>query len=163
MLIVEDGSIVAGANTYVSDNYFTNFCSARGIDFPDTAEARSYIIITGMDYVESFRREFKGLKTSGTQDLQWPRTGVYIDNTITDSSFIPVELKNALCQAAIESIEIKLFESSDGTSVKKEKLDTLEIEYFERGSTGTPVFAAVDAYLSELLSRSAKTYKLVRV
>ncbi len=160
-IIVEDGSGVANANSYVDDAYFVAFALARGITIPATAELREQLLFKSMDYLESLRKKYKGCKTYSGQELQWPRENVYIDYMIFESNLIPSELKKAQCQAAIESISNALFETNDGSNVKKQKLDTLEVEYFENGSAGVPDFAAVNAYLSELVGQ--RSFKLVKV
>ena len=162
-IIVENGSVVAGANSYIDDAYLLAFALMMGITLPATEAERNPLVFKAMDKVESFRKRFKGYKTTSTQLTQWPRQDVYIDDMIFESNLIPTELKKSQAQYAIDAIDKALFESNDGTNVKKEKLDVLEVEYFENGSYGEAVFAQAEAYIDELLNRTANSYKLRKV
>ena len=69
-LTIEDGTGVAGANTYLSEDEFAAYASARGKIITGSLEQ---LIIQAMDYVETLR--FRGQKNSSDQALQWPRAG----------------------------------------------------------------------------------------
>lgn len=73
-LIVEDGSGVPGANTYVSAQQFVDYCTARGFTM-DTNTAVQYIVLA-MDYIEQV--DFIGMKTNQNQSLQWPRQAAFL-------------------------------------------------------------------------------------
>lgn len=162
-LIIEDGSLVSGANSYIDDTFFLEYASARGIELPTTEVEREGLLVKSMDYLESFRSKFKGEKTSPkSQALQWPREDVYIDCEELDKNTIPVELKKAQAQAAIEVQHQELFYTSDGSNVKKEKLDNLEVEYFQGGSGGKPSLGRVDAFLDVLLEKGSRNAPLTR-
>lgn len=151
-LIIEDGTIVPGANTYVGDAEFQAYADERGIELPVDASERESLLILGSDYIDTkYRNKFQGCKITRTQSMQWPRYDVCIDGFPVPSSEIPIELKTAQIEAAISSIEQDLYTDSDGTSVKKEKLDVLEIEYFEGGSSGQPTAGKVKGTISPLL------------
>jgi hypothetical protein len=161
-IIVEDGTIVANANSYIDDAYFQAYALSRGVTLPATESERDILLTKAMDYIEGFRSQFEGQKTDSNQDLQFPRTNVYIDGVEIGKNTIPVELKKAQAQTAIESLSFDLFYVSDGTNVKKEKLDTLEVEYFQGGSSSSPVLGSVDVYLSVLFKADGKR-TLIRV
>lgn len=80
-LVVEDGSIVEGANSYASlawlDSYFAN----RGNDAwaAKTAADKNEAAIRAMDYLES-SYAFVGYRVDPLQPLNWPRAEVYLDN-----------------------------------------------------------------------------------
>jgi len=106
-----------------------------------------------MDLVESFRDRFRGVKTATDQPLQWPRTYVYIDGTLFASDDIPDELKNAVCQLAVEAVSIDLQPNLGGRTVTKQKVDVVEVEYAARGAASDyTVFSKANAFLSPLLS-----------
>ena len=128
-IIVETGLIVSGANSYVSEAELTTYATDRGETLSGGAEA---LLLKSMDYLESL--VFIGLKRTQDQPLQWPRTQVYIDGFIVDSETIPTELKNAQMAVAI---------AIDGgydplapvdRSVKREKVDLLEVEYADNAA-----------------------------
>lgn len=95
-IIVEDGSIVSNANSYVSEAELTSFATARGITLTNSTEE---LLIRAMDYIEALY--FKGVKLTSTQSLQWPRAYVLIDNYYINTDVIPTELKNGLMHCAI--------------------------------------------------------------
>lgn len=95
-LVVEDGSIVAGANSYINTTDFTAYATARDYTLVSGAET---LLIQAMDYLES--QDFIGLKFYATQPLQWPRADVVIDGYWVYVNTIPQLLKDALCEIAI--------------------------------------------------------------
>ena len=95
-IIVEDGTIVAGANSYVTTTELTTFATARSITLVAGAET---LLIQAMDYIESL--QYKGGKRTQDQVLQWPRVDVYIDGYYFSSESIPQQLKDGLCHYAI--------------------------------------------------------------
>lgn len=95
-LIVEDGTLVSGANSYVSADDFIAWADSRGIEYPSYPQIEQKIL-RAMDYIESL--VFVGEKHEETQPLQWPRDYVYIDGYSVESYEIPKELKAALYEA----------------------------------------------------------------
>jgi len=95
-IIVEDGTGVAGANSYVTVAEFQAYALARGITIIGNPET---LLIRAMDYIESL--DYCGHKLTYTQTLQWPRYGVWVDSIPYQVNVIPIELKNAQMQTAI--------------------------------------------------------------
>ena len=150
MLIVEDGSVVAGANTFISDVDFTDYCTARGLSFPATAELREPLIINGADYVDSFRNRYQGTKASSEQELQFPRDNVVIDGFALANNAIPILLKNAQAQAAFDG-QAQDLQAIQGQNIKKEKVDVIEVEYQDGdGSRQKTTFTKVNSFLMPL-------------
>ena len=89
-IIVEDGSIVAGANSYVSIADTRTYALARGVTLSAVDAEVEQLIIQSMDYVEGLA--FIGLKSTEDQPLQWPRSNVVIDGYFVDTDEIPTEL-----------------------------------------------------------------------
>jgi hypothetical protein len=154
-LIVEDGTQVAGANSYVSDAEYVAYASARGKTIASTATLREIELIKSMDYIESHRRQFKGQKVAFDQSLQWPRYSVFIDGFSIDSDAIPDELKNAQMETGIAYNSFEVLSTGSNQNVASEKLDTLEVSYFNGGSWSTPQLETVDVYLEVLLDTSS--------
>ncbi len=132
MLIVEDGSIVSGANSYVSEAELMAFASARNITLVGEEEV---LLTQAMDYIETLA--YKGIKSTSNQDLQWPRAYVYIDSYYVRNDDIPKELKNGLMQCAIS------IDQGTGPQVDvvrktiREKVGDLEVEYANDSVTST--------------------------
>lgn len=79
-IVVEDGSGVAGANSYVSIADMVAYALQRGVVLTadDTTAA---MLIQASDYLEARGPEYQGYPTTDTQDLQWPRQDVFFTNT----------------------------------------------------------------------------------
>ena len=111
-LIVEDGTLVASANSYVSladaSAYFTLY--------GEPAEwEEGYILLqeearrVGTQYIDAFYAgRWEGSKRTSTQARSWPRDGVHDDSDfIISSDTIPQKLKDATCESALEHIKRK--------------------------------------------------------
>lgn len=160
-LIIEDGSGVPGANSYNSVTEIRTYASARGIMLPTADEDVEVLAVQATDYLETFRNDYQGKKTEVTQDLQFPRTGVVIEDYDVPSNEILKLLKQAHAQAASEAYEQDLLPNKAQVA-KKEKVDVIEVEYQE-SSTSIVGFPKVDALLEPLFkSSSGWPIKVVR-
>lgn len=153
-LVIENGSLVANANSYVSVADARAYAEARASTLPEENADVEAALFVAMDYLESLRAEFQGYKVSpGVQALQWPRTGVQIDGWDFPIDAIPNELKFAQIQLAIESASgTDLMPTGDGREVIRKKVDVLETEWAPgSGGAAQPVFIKVRAFLAPLL------------
>lgn len=151
MIIVEDGTIVAGANSYVSEADLTAFAAARGITLTSDEDDLLY---QAMDYIEA--KLYIGYKLTRDQALQWPRGDVKIDGYYIDSDTIPQELKNGLMQTAIA-----IDQSNDPLqdlprSTKREKVGDIEVEYSD-SATSVVINRKINAALWKLLASGSGT------
>ena len=146
-LIVEDGSVIAGANTYQSLASISTYCSDMGYTAwasLSTANQTS-AVFRGMAYIES--KSYKGMRTSSgsgfgsseNQVLEWPRAYVYDrNNALIYNNVIPRNLKKALSEAAYregQSVRSLQPDLVRGGRVKRKKIDVLETEW----TSGAPV------------------------
>lgn len=155
-LVIENGSLVAGATSYVTVEAARAFAEARAATLPvDDGELES-LLIQAADFLESYRDKFKGSKVDPSlQDLQWPRAGVNIDGYDFPEDEIPKQLIYAQCQLAIEANLTDLMPTGDGRDVIREKVDILETEYAPgSGGVAQPYFPKVDAFLAPLLKKT---------
>lgn len=164
-LIVEDGSGVAAANSYVSVAEARAWVGVRGLALPSGDSAVEQLLLKAMDLVESYRSQFSGAKSSASNPLQWPRTGASLDGVELESDVIPAELKSALIQLAYEAQSTELQPTGSGREVVREKIDVIETEYAKRGSGSiAPQFNKALAFLQPLLrSSGAFGVRVVRV
>lgn len=153
-LIVEDGTGVVGANTYNSLTEIRQYAEERGIILPTDDTELSILAIQATDYLETFREKYQGLKTNLSQDLQWPRSGVTLDGETLDENLLPALLKKAHCQATAEAVEADL-QANPSASVKKEKVDVLEVEYADSAISSTG-FTKVESLLNPLFRVSGR-------
>lgn len=129
-LIVEDGSIVAGANTYVSLADARAYVVARGAALPvDDAEAE-VVILKAMDYLESFGARFRGERIERDQPLSWPRSGVVIEDWAWGSDEIPRQVISAQLALVLEvNAGADPFNPPDALPQIRKKVGPLEVEY----------------------------------
>ena len=143
---VEDGSVVAGANSYVpvafADDYFAidpNFLATWTALDNDEKE----IFLAWSTRIVDQKVRWRGDKTDEDSALRWPRTGVYDrDGVLIEDNEIPLQLKELVCEF------VKFLQSADPTTsqevsnIKREKLDVLEIEYQDQTSQSIypPIF-----------------------
>lgn len=158
VIIVEDGSGSATANSYVAVDEAIAYAAARGITLPANPAP---LLLEAMQYIESHGARFKGTPTNGrAQALQWPRDGVEIDGHPIGDDEIPRELAAAQLQMVLAvHAGVNPLATNSGKVVKRKKVDVLETEYFSPGEladagqgAGVP---AVDAALAPLLMTAA--------
>ena len=125
--IVENGSIVANANAYITVSEFDAYWIDRGETF-EALPAKQAAIIIATQYVD-LNFIWKGSIVSDSQTLAWPRSGVYDDQgRAIANDTIPVKLKNAICEYAkrqlSSSIQPDVSPDGRGNVTKiKEKVD----------------------------------------
>lgn len=174
-LVIEDGSGVSGANSYATITEIKNYAANRGVDLSsvDSSQIIGWAIVA-MDMLESFRDQFKGVKTAVvvsdfTGLLQWPRSiqlssavwsefttlvspNVQIDGIDVGPNEIPQLLKDAQCQLVIEQnngISLRPTSSPNAT-VKLVKVGPITREFFS--ADNQPLIPAFDALIKPLLS-----------
>lgn len=131
---VEDGSVVAGANSYVTLAYANDYFAI------DVNAASTWAALTDPNkelYLQAATRildqkvKWKGDKVDETSALRWPRTGVYDrDDILIEDTEIPDQLKEVVCEMAKY-----LLSGEDPTvgigaeAIKRIKADVVEVEY----------------------------------
>lgn len=100
-LVVEDGSIVSGANTYVTRAEAIAYAEARGVTLA-ASSATDTLIIKACDYLESKRNQFKGWIVENNQPLAWPRSDVVIEGWEWGLDEIPRQVINAQLALVLE-------------------------------------------------------------
>lgn len=147
-IIVEDGTIVAGANSYVTEAELTTYATDRGKTLSGSTDV---LLIQAMDFIES--QNFIGVKSEEDQPLQWPRDWVQIDGYFLDDGTIPQELKNAQMAAAIAIDDGNGPLDDIPRSVKREKIDVIEVEYMDNAASQV-INRKIQAALRKLLKAS---------
>lgn len=146
-IIVEDGSIVANANSYVTVQEVIDYADLRGIIYPNQPEIEKNIILA-TDYLQS--KCYQGEQVEpGVQALLFPRKYVFIHNVEIESNTIPQELKNAQIELALAQSNTNVMNDGvdRGDNVKREKFDFRETEYYEGGNNYYFSSQRVNSYL----------------
>lgn len=123
-IVVEDGTDVASANSYISVADIIQYGKDRQHSF---TVAPNILIMMAMDYIES--RMYKGIKKSKDQSLQWPRINVNIDGYYFASDSIPQELIDAQCEVAIAIDQGNDPLADIDRETVREKVGPIEVEY----------------------------------
>lgn len=158
--IVEDGSIVAGANAYIDVAFYKSYWNDRGGHGNHSDEQKQAAIVIATQYVDN-NFNWRGRIISEEQPLDFPRSGVYDDeNRAIDNDVVPVNLKYAICEYAKRQLDNPLQPdvSPDDLGTikrKREKVDVIEqeIEYQENtgGYYGLKRYPMADNYLKGLV------------
>jgi hypothetical protein len=152
-LVIENGSNVAGANSYATRAEIIAYAALRGVTIPDAA-GTDVFGIKAMDYIE--RRKFKGVPTYGAptvvQPLQFPRDEIEYQGEWLAADEIPQMLIDAQCEASMlisQGIDLEPNRTAE-QAVKREKVGPLETEFFDAApySATTP---RLDAMLAPLI------------
>lgn len=168
-LVIEDGSIVANANSFVTVAEIRAYALARGITVSATDSEVEPHAIKAMDYIEVKEAEGRlaGSRVSAEQTLPYPRTGVYIYGVLVPDTVIPNAAKRAQLQLSLDSSQgVNLMPTITSAAVKREKVGPLETEYevsATSGYNGQPDLQAANSWLDLLYGAASFTLRTVRV
>lgn len=159
-LIVEDGSIVSGAESYCTVAYADAYHNARGnyltwIEYDNPT--REAALRKATDYMlQKYSHRWMGYRKSSSQSLDWPRTYVPINDLVAleyiSDSIVPIEVKNACASLAFRALTVDLFEDEEQVVVR-EKIDVIETEYSEY-SPNQKRYTEIDLMLRKYLIAS---------
>lgn len=178
-ITVEDGSIILGANSFVSLVDWKLHADQRARVYTAVYgdEALKAALVKMGDYLNSL--PWKGVKTGRDNPMSWPRYGTEVGGSIwnqlvypasewvgvldADGFYIPTdevpaEVVNAHCEGAWLILTGKDMEPAlaRGGQVKRKKVDVIETEWFA-GAPPTTEFKAVSNRLRGLLKSSFST------
>src|SRR5215217_55966 len=172
-LIVEDGTVVPTANSYVTRADIIAYGAARGVTLVDD-DATDVLGIKAMDSLDLYANKWVGSPVQpGVQPLAWPRKGAVPNGGTTPyaEDAIPGNIAKAqLALALIASTGVDLLPTFSAATgfVKREKVDVIETEYSEAVALQTlgqlPTMPLVDALLEPWLAGATfgglKTYRV---
>lgn len=168
-LIVEDGTGLAGAESYGSvaeaDTYHTPRGNEAAWSDLDT-DVKERHLRNATTFMRVYRARWAGYRVNSTQRLDWPRYSVVVDHFPVLSTIVPVEVKEACFELALRAIDGPLIPDLDTGSnqIKREKIGPLDTEYFETNVDAQERFPAVDALLVPFFGTTggSSSVKLVR-
>ena len=158
-LIIEDGSLVTSANSWVTRADYIAYALARGVTIAD-ADATDVQLVKAGEFINSHEQNLKGYRVERDQAMSFPRHDVVIDDWYWSSTEIPRQVK--LCQYALAldiNAGVDLYNKpvNPNTAVKRERVEgAVEVEYAIPESTGQKLSrsSTADALLNSLLNRS---------
>ena len=166
-LIVEDGTGLADAESYVTIAEFKAYHNARGNDIESLENAIiEQLLRKATDYmIAAYRQRWAGSRVNATQSLDFPRYNVPTNDVYYSyylpNDTVPNEVKNACAELALKAIAGDLM--ADLTQgVVREKADVIEVEY-DKFSPVQTRYSQIDAMLSVFfISANSLTARLVR-
>lgn len=153
-LIVEDGSIVAGAESYITVADATSWHSDRGnAAWAALTEAqKEQSLRKATDYMlQVYGMRWKGDRVSASQALDWPREGVEVFGFDIDADVVPDAVANACAELALRAASGDLTPDITRRTVR-EKVGPIEVEY-DRNAPALPDYQAVDNMLAPYLEQ----------
>lgn len=175
-LIVEDGTGLANAESYISVADATTYHEARGNATwaalaSDTV--REQLLRQATDYmVQTYRLRWAGVRGSTTQALDFPRDfmprpdSYAIGYTIVGPDYfpsdtVPEEVRRACAELALRASEGALLADQE-VPVTSEKVGQIAVEYASGAAQGVR-YAAIDAMLRPFLKASGLFLPVTRV
>lgn len=172
-LIIEDGTIVSGADTYISLVDATTYHSSRGNSAWASAVSdpvREQALRRAADFLDmNFYTRWKGAQIQPlTQARQWPRAGVRVSQeqvyydvppSFYDTQYsgflaittIPQKLKDAQCELALRALSGPLApDLKRGGKVSSVTVGPITTVY-EQGAPAETVYSLINKLLSPLL------------
>jgi len=171
MLIVEDGTGLANADSYQSLIDARASADLLGLALPVVDADAEVALRNGARYADRYESRFAGTRLVDTQALSFPRLDSYKcygNNTIDIASdSIPNEMKLAQMFAAVEYGKgTDIMPVNNGKSVKlNEVIGAVKQEFFDNGKTGKSITitTSVDALSPLLCIGGGFTVRTVRV
>lgn len=166
-LVVEDGTVVAGANTYNTlaaiIDYEAQYTTGTVFLDKSTAEQKTIARLATRAIDAWFQDAWKGSRSTRDQRTDWPRFNVRENRWWRPTSPLPQELRDAHAQLCVYAAsDATIFASPSttvGASVKrqKRKLGPLEtdVEYVEGANSDQKVYSLIEALLLPLLKTGA--------
>lgn len=157
-LIVEDGSIVPGANSFVSEDQIVAYAAARGVTLPfSTDPEKDKVAILGikaMDY--EWIMPWKGELVDVNQTTPWPRKNVTLPTMAwPDDAIPPAVIESQFQLTLLANAGTVLIPTSTGSGMLiKEKIGPIENVYSEKvgvSTDGMPIFPGISALLEPWL------------
>ena len=133
-LIIEDGSIVADANSYITLAEYRAYGEARGLTITTDDALAEQQLIRSMDHILTYEGDFQGYRVSDVQTLSFPRSPVYVYG-VDQSDIIPENLKNGQARFAYDAASSDLLVNSDGREVIETAVGPLKKKYNPSGTT----------------------------
>lgn len=153
---VEDGTIVTGADSYVSRADYIAYAATVGVTITDDATA-DVQLVKAAEYIDRHEDNLKGYLVTRDQPMAFPRYDLYIDGWTWTHEEIPRQVTLAQMIFALDiNAGIDLYNRPQNPNLftKKEKVDgAVEVEYAVSENTGQKLSktSTGDALLNSLL------------
>ena len=160
-MIVENGTGLPNADSYVSIEFADSYFSARGVSgwVALTQTQKEQALIKGTDFIDSIYQWY-GKKATSEQSLRFPRVNLR-DYEGQEIEGIPNCLKQAVCDASMLSANgTELFQTkNENGDVVSETITTLSFTYSKSDksekTTQTTLYDSINTKLRGLFKESS--------
>lgn len=157
-IAVEDGTIVAGAESYITVADADTWHSNRG----NTAwaalatGAKEQALRKAADHMlQVYGLRWQGDRVSASQALDWPREGVEAFGFEVNADVVPEAVANACAEFALRSLSADLTPDVTRRTLR-EKVGPIEVEY-DPNSPALPDYQAIDNMLAAYLDNAGSS------
>lgn len=165
-IVVEDGSGVAGAESYIDVTFFEAFCESWGLSLPDdatTPEKEAALRRGSLIFDSLYGHRFAGTPVSSEQGLMFPM-GDLIDRRGYELASFPIQVKQAAAVFARQELTspMSMFPVVTPGKVKKSveagdvavEYDVSSISSLGFTSNSRPILSIVESLLAPILASS---------
>ena len=142
-MVVEDGTGLSNADSFVSVAYADTYFTTRGVSAWASLTNKEALLIKATDYIEAVYSEaWKGVTLNDTQSLSFPRI-------IDDATVYPDRLLKAVCELALKANDGDLLVDVEQRTIE-EKVDVITVKYAEYSDQKTQysmVYGLISPYL----------------
>lgn len=175
-VVVEDGTGLANADSYVSDAdctaYLTNFSvngATNAYSSQASATVRDVYLRQATRKVDTrYGPRARGRRVNDTMALEWPRAGIVLgDGTRVVSTAVPFRVIAATCELALRAAEKDAANAHETSALQPDQVETgtvtgelerikvdvveIETETESTGGTTQEVFTVADDLMAPLL------------
>jgi hypothetical protein len=170
-LIVEDGSVVAGAESYISVADADTYHAKRANVAWDAVDDKEAALRKATDYLrQNYRMAWKGDFKSASQVLDWPRVGVYTlefysgayagSRYLVPDTVVPDDVKNACAELALKSATADL-NPDQSRGIVSQTVGPISTTY-DVNSPQQKRYRAIDMMLAPYLNGNSISMKVER-
>ena len=142
-MVVEDGTGLSNADSFVSVAYADTYFTTRGVNAWASLTNKEALLIKATDYIEAvYSESWKVVTLNDTQSLSFPRI-------IDDSTVYPDRLLKAVCELALKANDGDLLVDVEQRTIE-EKVDVITVKYAEYSDQKTQysmVYGLISPYL----------------
>jgi len=134
MLIIESGAGLEDAESYATAAELVSYAAKYGRTIPATEAEQEALLRRAADAMNVM--SWKGKKTSASQALAFPRTGVEVDGEIKPSTLIPRQIQygQMALAAEIHADDIDPPAQRQGAVIRERVEGAVDVQYAENKS-----------------------------
>lgn len=148
-LVVEDGRIVSGANSFATVEDATAYLALRGITTAwtgNSTEDQEAALVRAADYLKDETLfQYRGSRVAWDQAMPWPRVGASVfRGPAIPNNVVPQALPDAQCELCYKALTTDLHPDLErGGQIASERVSVITISYFEKANPRTLITAVM--------------------